>query len=71
MRTLMEDEPEMYQSHFSEYIKKRVEPDGIEEMYKKIHTAIYANPIKKKIEKRPPKKHNKYNLKKLAYEKKN
>lgn len=68
MGTFMEDEPETYQSHFSEYIKKIVEQDGIEEMYKKVHATICANPIQKKVEKQPPKEHKRYNLKKLTYE---
>ncbi|KAA8527235.1 hypothetical protein F0562_034668 [Nyssa sinensis] len=68
MRTLMEDEPEKYQSHFSEYTKRGIEPDGIEEVYKKVHAAIRANPTPKKSEKQPPKEHKRYNLKKLTYE---
>ncbi|XP_052173868.1 60S ribosomal protein L5 [Diospyros lotus] len=68
MRTLMEDEPEKYQSHFSEYIKRGIEADSIEEMYKKVHAAIRADPIQKKSEKQPPKEHKRYNLKKLTYE---
>ena len=56
-QTLMEDEPEKYQSHFSEYIKKGVEADSIEEMYKKVHAAIRADPTPKKSEKQPPKEH--------------
>ncbi|KAF4352525.1 hypothetical protein G4B88_013355, partial [Cannabis sativa] len=57
MRTLMEDEPEKYQSHFSQYIKKGIEADNIEEVYKKVHAAIRADPIIKKSEKQPPKEH--------------
>ncbi|XP_002524558.2 60S ribosomal protein L5 [Ricinus communis] len=68
MRMLMEDEPEKYQSHFSEYIKKGVDPDNMEEMYKKVHAAIRADPSAKKTEKQPPKEHKRYNLKKLTYE---
>ncbi|XP_058202386.1 large ribosomal subunit protein uL18-like [Rhododendron vialii] len=68
MRTLMEDEPEKYQTHFSEYVKRGIEPDGIEEMYKKVHAAIRADPTQKKSEKQPPKEHKRYNLKKLTYE---
>ncbi|KAI3461773.1 hypothetical protein Pfo_018436 [Paulownia fortunei] len=68
MNTLMEDEPEKYQSHFSEYIKKGVEPDDIEEIYKKVHAAIRADPTEKKSEKQPRKEHKRYNLKKLTYE---
>ncbi|KAK3031822.1 hypothetical protein RJ639_035959, partial [Escallonia herrerae] len=68
MRNLMDDEPEKYQSHFAEYIKRGIEPDGIEEMYKKVHAAIRADPTPKKSEKQPPKEHKRYNLKKLTYE---
>ncbi|KAG5567148.1 hypothetical protein RHGRI_002646 [Rhododendron griersonianum] len=68
MGTLMEDEPEKYQTHFSRFIKKGVESDGIEEMYKKVHAAIRADPTPKKSHKEPPKEHKRHNLKKLTYE---
>ncbi|KAG4139562.1 hypothetical protein ERO13_D07G201300v2 [Gossypium hirsutum] len=60
--------PEKYQSHFSEYIKRGIEPDSIEGMYKKVHAAIRADPEAKKSKKEPPKEHKRYNLKKLSYE---
>nr|CAD1838960.1 unnamed protein product [Ananas comosus var. bracteatus] len=56
-QTLMEDEPEKYQAHFNEYIKKGIEPDDMEEMYKKVHAAIRANLIPVKSTKEPPKEH--------------
>nr|XP_010927913.1 60S ribosomal protein L5 [Elaeis guineensis] len=68
MRTMMEDEPEKYQAHFSEYIKRGIEPDSMEEMYKKVHAAIRADPIAIKSTKEPPKEHKRFNLKKLTYE---
>eukprot|EP00262_Sarcandra_glabra_P019000 TRINITY_DN6_c0_g1_i1.p1 TRINITY_DN6_c0_g1~~TRINITY_DN6_c0_g1_i1.p1 ORF type:complete len:300 (+),score=70.42 TRINITY_DN6_c0_g1_i1:86-985(+) len=68
MGTLMEDEPEKYQSHFSEYIKRGIEPDGIEDLYKKVHAAIRADPSALKSEKEPKKEHKRHNLKKLTYE---
>ncbi|KAJ0972244.1 hypothetical protein J5N97_020203 [Dioscorea zingiberensis] len=68
MRALLEDEPEKYQSHFSEYIKKGIEADDVEEMYKKVHAAIRADPMPVKSTKEPPKEHKRYNLKKLTYE---
>ncbi|KDP45189.1 hypothetical protein JCGZ_15054 [Jatropha curcas] len=68
MRILMEDEPEKYQSHFSEYVKRGIDADNMEELYKKVHSAIRADPITKKTEKQPPKEHKRYNLKKLTYE---
>ncbi|KAF5941403.1 hypothetical protein HYC85_019045 [Camellia sinensis] len=49
MKILMEDEPEKYQSHFVEYIKRGIQPDGIEELYKKVHAAIHADPTQKKL----------------------
>ncbi|XP_009774634.1 large ribosomal subunit protein uL18-like [Nicotiana tabacum] len=68
MKTLMEDEPEKYQSHFNEYIKTGLEADDLEEMYKKVHAAIRADPSSKKFDKQPPKQHKRYNLKKLTYD---
>ncbi|KAI4374000.1 hypothetical protein MLD38_012050 [Melastoma candidum] len=68
MNALTEDEPEKYQSHFSEYIKRGIEADNIGEMYKKVHAAIRADPTIKKSEKPEPKEHKRYNLKKLTYE---
>ena len=56
----MEDEPEKYQTHFSLYIKKGIQPDGVEAMYKKVHAAIRANPAAKTSEKKPPTKHKRY-----------
>lgn len=54
---MAEDEPEKYQSHFSKYIKQGLEADGLEEMYKKVHAAIRADPTVKKSEKQQPKQH--------------
>uniref|UniRef100_A0A7N0TS19 Large ribosomal subunit protein uL18 C-terminal eukaryotes domain-containing protein n=1 Tax=Kalanchoe fedtschenkoi TaxID=63787 RepID=A0A7N0TS19_KALFE len=68
MRTLIEDEPEKYQTHFSEYVKKGIEADEIEQLYKKVHAAIRANPAPQKSDKPAPTEHKRYNLKKLTYE---
>ncbi|KAG9138560.1 hypothetical protein Leryth_012895 [Lithospermum erythrorhizon] len=68
MRTMQEEEPEKYQSHFSEYLKRSLEADGLEEVYKKVHAAIRADPTAKKSDKQPPKQHKRFNLKKLTYE---
>ncbi|KAL5062374.1 hypothetical protein RYX36_024111 [Vicia faba] len=51
-----------------EYIKKGIEADGLEELYKKVHAAIRADPTIKKAEKKAPTQHKRYNLKKLTYE---
>jgi large subunit ribosomal protein L5e len=68
MKLLMEDEAEKYQTHFSDYLKKGLEPDNMEEVYKKVHAAIRADPLVKKSEKEAPKEHKRYNPKKLTYE---
>ncbi|OAY71719.1 60S ribosomal protein L5 [Ananas comosus] len=68
MRMLMEDEPEKYQSHFSEYIKRGIDPDDMEGLYKKVHAAIRADPTMVKSNKPAPTEHKRYNLKKLSYE---
>lgn len=53
----MEDEPEKHQTHFSDYIKKGIEADNIEEVYKKVHAAIRTDPTIKKSEKPQPSVH--------------
>ncbi|KAI3966605.1 hypothetical protein MKX01_011403 [Papaver californicum] len=68
MRSLMEDEPEKFQTHFSEYAKRNIDADGLEALYKKVHAAIRADPTAKKTEKAAPKAHKRYNLKKLTYD---
>ncbi|XP_010532933.1 PREDICTED: 60S ribosomal protein L5-2 [Tarenaya hassleriana] len=68
MKVLTEDEPEKYQTHFSGYVKKGIEADNLEAMYKKVHAAIRADPTLKKSEKSAPTEHKRYNLKKLTYE---
>lgn len=56
-QTLMEDEPEKYQTHFSEYVKRGIDADGLEALYKKVHAAIRADPTAKQSEKEAPKTH--------------
>ncbi|KAM0910483.1 hypothetical protein ACQ4PT_014108 [Festuca glaucescens] len=68
MRTLAEEEPEKYQSHFSEYIKKGISADDMESIYKNVHAAIRADPTLVKSTKEAPKTHKRFNLKKLTYE---
>ncbi|KAL2507741.1 60S ribosomal protein L5-2 [Forsythia ovata] len=62
LKTLIEDEPEKYQTHFSEYIKRGIDEDGLEEMYKKVHAAIRADPTLKKSEKQPPNDHKRRSI---------
>ena len=44
MAMLKEEDAEKYKKHFSLFIKNKVEPEGLEAMYKNAHTKIRANP---------------------------
>merc|ERR1711974_187152 len=67
---LMEEDEEAYKKQFSRYIKLGINPDGIEGMYKKAHTAIRANPVRDaKPEKKVTKK--RWTDKKLTSEARN
>ncbi|XP_023320318.1 60S ribosomal protein L5 [Eurytemora carolleeae] len=60
MKHLQEEEEETYKKQFSRFIKNGINANNIEEMYKKAHAAIRANPthkapVKKSITK---KRHN-------------
>lgn len=68
MKLLMEDEPEKYQSHFSNFLKKDLAPENMEEMYKNVHASIRADPSFKTSDKEAPKEHKRYNPKKLTYD---
>jgi len=67
MTELKEEDEEAYQKQFSLYIKNGIEPDQMEEMYKKAHAAIRADPVAKAKTpykgELPPKR---YNPKKLT-----
>lgn len=45
MEKLETDEPELYKARFPRYIKEGINAGDIEEMYKKAHEAIRANPL--------------------------
>ncbi|XVF84264.1 hypothetical protein PTKIN_Ptkin17bG0019300 [Pterospermum kingtungense] len=70
----MEDEPDKCRSHFSEYIKRGIEPYNIEALYKKVHAAIRADPTAKMSKSSLPWNTRGwfscagFNLKKLTYE---
>ncbi|GIY33521.1 60S ribosomal protein L5 [Caerostris extrusa] len=53
MRLLMDEDEEAYKKQFSQYIKEGITPDDMEDMYKKAHDAIRADPA------RPPKSEKK------------
>lgn len=68
MRSLAEKDNEAYQRQFSQYIKQGLTADKIEDMYKKAHEAIRADPspAPKKTEKRKGVKPKRWNKKKLT-----
>ncbi|CAN1252171.1 60S ribosomal protein L5, partial [Linum perenne] len=68
MKSLQEDEPEKYQTHFSEYLKRGLGPDDVEALYKKVHAAIRADPTAKKSDKPVSNEHKRHNPKRLTYE---
>ncbi|KAB5527790.1 hypothetical protein DKX38_021637 [Salix brachista] len=46
----------------------RIEPDNMEELYKKVHAATRADPTTKKSAKQLSKEHKRNDLRKLTYE---
>lgn len=55
MKHLQEENPDKYETHFSQYIKLGLSPDDIEPMYLKCHEAIRANPDRvKKVREHAP-----------------
>ncbi|WP_459806091.1 hypothetical protein, partial [Herbidospora sp. RD11066] len=64
MSELKEEDEETFKKQFSQYIKNGVEPDQIEEMYKKAHAAIREDPEAKPAPKRDiqPKRFNRKKL---------
>lgn len=47
MQALQDEDEEAFKRQFSKYIKEGISPENIEEMYKKCHAAIRADPIHK------------------------
>jgi len=67
MRTLEEEDPEAFKRQFSQYIKEGINADHIEEMYKKAHASIRADPSQaKKPEKKEPATKKRWNRAKLT-----
>eukprot|EP01113_Clastostelium_recurvatum_P006777 TRINITY_DN130_c0_g1_i1.p1 TRINITY_DN130_c0_g1~~TRINITY_DN130_c0_g1_i1.p1 ORF type:complete len:308 (-),score=110.15 TRINITY_DN130_c0_g1_i1:72-968(-) len=57
MRSLKESDESAYKARFSQFIKSKINADGLEAMYANAHKAIRANPAFKKVEKPAPKEH--------------
>lgn len=69
MRQLSEDDEEAYKKQFSQYIKMGIEPDQLEEIYKKAHEKIRLNPDHEKKAKPEQKgKPKRWTMKKLTLE---
>ena len=68
MRTLEEEDEEAFKRQFSRYIKLGIRADGIEDMYKKAHQMIRADPTHQKKEKRTGITKKRWNAKKLTNE---
>jgi len=47
MKHLQEEDGDAYAKQFSQFIAKKVDADGLEALYKKVHAAIRANPDRK------------------------
>lgn len=72
MRQMKEDDEDAYKRQFSQFIKEGLEPDTLEQMYKKAHAAIRDNPEYVAKPKKEGIKKKRWNRKKLtAKERKN
>jgi len=67
MTSLQEEDEDAFKRQFSRYIKNGIGPDNMEEMYKKAHAAIRADPVHKPVEKKTPEK-KRWNLRKQTLE---
>jgi len=56
MEKLSEEDPEKYKKQFSQYAKNGITHDKVEEVYKKLHASIRADPTYKKKERTQPAK---------------
>jgi len=68
MSELEEEDPESYQSHYSRYIKNKLDSENLEETYKKVHAAIRANPDATPSQKTKPATQKRWRLARLTYE---
>ena len=70
MEEMIEEDPEKYQTHFAEYLKAGIEPEGMEEMYESVHEAIRADPSATKKEKAAGGNGKQWKMRKMSYEQK-
>jgi len=68
MRTLEEEDQEAFKRQFSRYIALGIRADDLEEVYKKAHANIRADPAHKKVEHAKPATKKRWNAAKLTLE---
>ena len=54
MEELKEEDPEKYQVQFARFVRAGVDSDDLEDLYKKVHAAIRADPAPQKKERSKP-----------------
>jgi len=68
MEALKAADPDRFKAQFSQYIVHKIEPSGLEAMYKKAHAAIRADPAAKPTTKKVPAKQTQHRPIPLTYE---
>lgn len=66
MRQLAEEDDDAYKRQFSQYIKNGINADQVEELYKKAHDAIRADPVRKAKPAKTEVKKKRWNRAKLS-----
>jgi len=70
MQEMRDEEPEKYESHFSQFLANDQDPDELEELYPTVHEAIREGPVHEKKARSKPKDAKTWKLKKQTYEEK-
>jgi large subunit ribosomal protein L5e len=66
MKRLREDNPTQFESQFARFVKAGIDEKKIEDVYKKAHAGIRADPEAKLTQKKKPVQPKKYNKKRLT-----
>jgi len=68
MNEMQEEDPEKYQTHFAKYVAEDLDGDGLEDMYKSVHSAIRENPVMEAKARSKPADAKTWKPKKLSYD---
>ena len=69
MEELKEEDPEKYQVQFAKFVRAGVDSDDLEDLYKKVHAAIRADPApQKKARSKPADAGKRWKTPKQGYE---